>query len=142
MFIFKLWRFQAIFCYNVRSMAQNAAVIGIKYFFVDLVGGVIGFPVWWYTRGLKNAARFCFGSISNQWQGLSLSMWLKNLFTPMYGETSIGGKIISFFMRIVVLIGKLIVFVVWSIILVLLFGLYLVALPVVVLLILSGLVGM
>ncbi|MBU0531723.1 MAG: hypothetical protein ABIG32_02670 [Candidatus Uhrbacteria bacterium] len=123
-------------------MAQNAAVIGIKYFFVDLVGGVIGFPVWWYTRGLKNAARFCFGSISNQWQGLSLSMWLKNLFTPMYGETSIGGKIISFFMRIVVLIGKLIVFVVWSIILVLLFGLYLVALPVVVLLILSGLVGM
>ena len=122
-------------------MAQNAAAIGIKYFFVDLVGGVVGFPVWWYTRGLKKATGFVFGSISNQWQGLALGAWLKNLFTPMYGETSIGGKLISFFMRIVVLIGKGIVFVVWSIISLLLLGLYLIALPAVVILILTSLIG-
>jgi len=122
-------------------MAQNAAVIGIKYFFVDLVGGVVGFPVWWYTRGLQNAVRFCFGSISNQWQGLALSMWLKNLMTPMYGETSIGGRIVSFLMRIVVLVGKGIVFVGWSIILVSIFTFYLLALPAVIILILVNIIG-
>ncbi len=114
-------------------MAQNIALIGIKYFFVDLVGGVLSFPVWWYTRGLKLAARFCFGSIKNQWLGLGLSVWLKNLFVPMYGETAISGRIISFFMRIAVLIGKGVLFIIWSIVMVLLFVVYLLVLPFVVL---------
>lgn len=116
-------------------MSQNAAVIGIKYFFVDLIGGVIGFPLWWYSRGLVQAAKFCFGSIANQWRGLALGIWLKNLFTPMYGETEIAGRIISFFMRLVVLFGKGVLFVVWSLILLALFAAYLIVLPFVVLMI-------
>ena len=120
-------------------MSQNVAVIGIKYFFVDLIGGVIGFPLWWYSRGLKLAAGFCFGSIANQWHGLGLGIWLKNLFTPMYGETEIAGRIISFFMRIVVLIGKGIFFVIWTAIMLAFFAAYLIVLPFVVLMILYNL---
>jgi len=122
-------------------MTQNVVVIGIKYFFIDLVGGVIGFPVWWYTRGLSNAAKFCFGSIGNQWQNLGLGVWLKNLFVPMYGETEISGRIISIFMRFVVLIGKGIAFVFWSILLLILFGLYLILPPLVVLFFITSLFG-
>lgn len=122
-------------------MAQNVVVIGMKYFFIDLFGGVVGFPIWWYTRGLANTARFCFGSIGRQWQNLGLGVWLKNLFVPMYGETELSGRLISIFMRFVVLIGKGIAFIVWSIILVTLFVIYLLLLPLVVLVIVVNIIG-
>lgn len=110
-------------------MSQNIAVIGIKYFFVDLIGGVVKFPLWWYTRGLKQTAAFCFGSIRNRWQGLGLGVWLKNLFVPMYGDTSFGGRIISFFMRGVVILGKGLLFILWSLLMLVVMVLYLVVLP-------------
>ncbi len=123
-------------------MVQNVAVIGIKYFCIDLIGGIIGFPLWWYSRGLKDAVHFCFGSIRNQWLNLALGIWLKNLFIPMYGETSIAGRIISVFMRSVILVGRGIIFIVWTIIMVALFALYLVILPFVVIALVYNLAGM
>ena len=110
-------------------MAQNIVVIGIKYFFVDLIGGVLNFPLWWYTRGLKITAQFCFGSVQSQWQALGLSVWLKNLFVPMYGETAISGRIISFFTRVGVLVGKSIFLAIWSVFMVVAFAAYLILLP-------------
>jgi hypothetical protein len=110
-------------------MAQNIVVIGIKYFFVDLIGGVLNFPLWWYTRGLQITARFCFGSIQNQWLALGLSVWLKNLFVPMYGETAISGRVISFFTRLAILFGKSVFLAIWSVFMVIGFAAYLILLP-------------
>ena len=59
----------------------------------------------------------------------------------MYGETEISGRIISIFMRFVVLIGKGIAFVFWSILLLILFGLYLILPPLVVLFFITSLFG-
>ena len=39
-------------------MMQNTAVLGLRYFAVDLFGGVLFFPVWWYTRGLAMILRW------------------------------------------------------------------------------------
>ena len=113
-------------------MAQNIALIGIKYFFIDLVGGVLNFPIWWYTRGLNKAQRFCFGSIKDRWNDLAIGLWFKNLFVPMYGETAISGRLISLLARIAMLVGKGVAFIVWSIILLILLIIYLLALPFVV----------
>ena len=122
-------------------MAQSNIVLGIRVFFVDLIGGIIKFPFWWYTTGLKIAAGFCFGSIKNQWLSLGVGVWLRNLFVPMYGETTIAGKIISFFARLAMIVGKSIWFVLWSLILMAAMLLYLIIVPITILNILYHLLG-
>ncbi|MFH1315607.1 MAG: hypothetical protein ABIH67_04380 [Candidatus Uhrbacteria bacterium] len=115
----------------MRIMVQSNLVLGIRYFFIDLIGGVLNFPIWWYTRGLNKAQRFCFGSIKDRWKDLAIGLWFKNLFVPMYGETAISGRLISLLARIAMLIGKGTAFIIWSLILIALLIIYLIALPVV-----------
>ena len=110
-------------------MAQNAAGIATKYFFVDFLGGIILFPVWWYTRGLAMMTKWFLGSVKTGSQWFGLSVWVKNLFVPMYGETTIQGRLISFFMRLVVIIGKSIAVGVWACIAFIAYAAYLLALP-------------
>jgi len=38
---------------------------------------------------------------------VGLRVWLKNLFAPMFGQTDWQGRLISFFMRLAVLGGRL-----------------------------------
>jgi hypothetical protein len=47
----------------------------------------------------------------------------------MYGETSFSGKLISFFMRLVMVIARGFATFIWMLIAILLFALYLVTLP-------------
>lgn len=69
------------------------------------------FPLWWYTVGflrfLKNVASF----LSEQWIIIGAGAWIKNLFTPMYGQRDFTGRAISFFIRIVQIIFRFIMFV-------------------------------
>ena len=79
-------------CYTVVRMTLRAVL-------ADLFKGVFFFPVWWYSRGLVSTARFCVDTIQNQARELSVSIWLKNLFVPMYGSYDIAGRLISFVVR-------------------------------------------
>lgn len=88
----------------------------MKYFFVDFIGGIVMFPVWWYTRGLKIAAGRAFHSVEDASQWLGLGVWVKNLFVPMYGETSWQGKLISFFVRLFMIIVRGLGVVAWTIV--------------------------
>lgn len=67
--------------------------------FYELVVDAVRFPAWWYTTGLVHTIQSLFGV----WQGyartLAISVWIKNIFVPMYGQYSIQGRIISVFMR-------------------------------------------
>lgn len=85
----------------------------LSFFFQELLFDVVRFPVWWYSGGLMQIARFWGGQIRGRAEQLSLRIWLRNMFTPMYGDYTKSGRLISFFLRIVVLIGRLFVFVVW-----------------------------
>ena len=111
-------------------MTSSALVLAFKYFAVDLFYGIVGFPMWWYTRGLAIATHYIFNSINSSWQNLGLGIWIKNLFTPMYGESSISGRAISIFMRFVVLIAKLVVFLFLSLFYLIIFLFYVAILPV------------
>lgn len=97
-------------------MAQNALVLGARYFLIDLVGGIIFFPLWWYSRGLWRAARFCYQSLHDEARVLAIGVWARNLFVPMYGAYDIWGRIISFLMRVVQIFGRLVVLTVYSLI--------------------------
>ena len=64
-------------------------------FFLDL----LFFPIWWYTGGVKHMLIFCYGLFSGANGYLAPSLWLKNIFTPMFGQHDLQGRIVSFFIR-------------------------------------------
>lgn len=60
-------------------------------------------PVWWYTTGLKDVFFATLNSMRSASVFFGLGVWVKNLFVPMYGETSFSGRAISFGVRLVVI---------------------------------------
>lgn len=85
-------------------MAQPVIVQATRIFFVDLVGGLLGFPVWWYTKGVVRWSKFMWGWFSGYRASLAVAVWVKNIFVPMYGSYDIVGRLISFFMRVAMII--------------------------------------
>ena len=85
-------------------MAQPLIVQASKVLIVDLVGGILGFPFWWYGKGVKAWTGFVwdwFGTVRAQ---LGVQVWIKNIFVPMYGSYDIAGRLISFFMRVAMIV--------------------------------------
>ncbi len=114
-------------------MAEGRIILApIKYIAIEVIWDVIYFPIWWYTKGLIRVAKYCTTSASIHInRRLALGVWLRSMFKPMYGDYTKEGRIISFFMRIVVLFYKLVLTVVWLAVLCLVFVLW-VVLPIVV----------
>lgn len=93
-------------------MKQNTFFIALKYISVDLIGDILLFPLWWYTKGLKKTVLFCVKKAKNAENALGLKIWLTSLFKPMYAQYDWQGRIISFFMRIFQIIIRSFLFVV------------------------------
>lgn len=71
-------------------------------------------PIWWYTRGLWKQMRGSMGSLNARADTLAVDVWMKNIFVPMYGQYDIVGRLISFFMRVAQIIGRMIALIVWG----------------------------
>jgi len=95
----------------------------------DFARGIVMLPVWWYTIGLATVVSGSVRNVKSVVRNFGLDVWAKNLFVPMYGETTFSGKLISFLMRFVVVIFQSLGVVIWSVILFALFIVYLIALP-------------
>ena len=107
-------------------MTRNTVIISsVKYFFIDLLGSFVYFPIWWYSFGLKKILFFIGKSIIERSRALALKIWLKNLFRPMFADYSRAGRIISFFMRIILLIWRFLALFTWSIYMIILLILWL-----------------
>jgi len=78
----------------------------IKSTFLHGLVNIITFPFWWYTVGLKKRFLGLINGISNLFRNLALKLMFTHLFKPMFGERSISGRIISFFMRLIILIWR------------------------------------
>jgi hypothetical protein len=110
-------------------MKSSQSTLVLKYLVADLIREILFLPIWWYTIGLARMAMWCGASVRGAAHTTGLSIWAKNLFVPMYGETSFSGKLISFFMRLVMVIARGFATFIWMLIAILLFALYLVTLP-------------
>ncbi|NCO23158.1 hypothetical protein GW896_00625 [Candidatus Kuenenbacteria bacterium] len=93
----------------------------LKSFIFDPIFTVLYFPFWWYGPGLLKRAKGLAKRIKNLSHDLALKIMFINLLRPMFGEYSRSGRIISFFMRCVLLIWRLILFSLGVIFFVLLF---------------------
>lgn len=109
----------------MRSAAGGMA----KYLFVDLAGSVIRFPVWWYTSGASGVARWLVRELGYRWKSYNFVIWMRNFFVPMYGQYDWSGRLVSVFMRFVVLVGRIIALAIEAVVYVALFALWLAAPP-------------
>jgi len=83
---------------------------------VSLILEIVYFPLWWYSIGffrlLKNIGNFW----RDQEKSLGFSVWLKNIFVPMYGQYDWAGRLISFFVRLVQIVIRGLALLFWLII--------------------------
>ena len=74
-------------------------------------------PIWWYIGGLWKQLKWIVGSFDARQMDLAIDVWFKNLLVPMYGQYDFAGRLISFFMRLVQIVGRMMVLLVWGILL-------------------------
>lgn len=96
-----------------------------RFFLKDFLGDFVAFPLWWYSKGTLRIIQFIMEKAERVAQTLSLRIWMKNLFVPMYAQYDLAGRVISFFLRIAVLIYRLIVFIIWLAVLLAMLGIWL-----------------
>jgi len=111
-------------------MTNNFAIYSIKII-VEIFKDILMFPFWWYSRGLINTFLKLVNFIKNKEKVLGISIWIKNIFRPMYGQTDWQGKLISIFIRLMQIIFRSIVLLFWILIVVILLVCW-IALPIVI----------
>jgi hypothetical protein len=79
----------------------------------QIIGQILYFPVWWYTVGFVRLVRGAWRFFRNQEKSLAWSIWIKNLFVPMYGQNDWAGRLISFFVRSAQILGRSVVLFFW-----------------------------
>lgn len=79
----------------------------------QLILDILYFPLWWYGVGLRRVMFGLFHMLQDANASLAPGLWLRNIFTPMYGQTDFQGRLMSFFMRLVNIIGGLFALIVY-----------------------------
>jgi hypothetical protein len=87
-------------------MAQTVAGAVAKFVLKDFFGSIIGFPVWWFTRGFVYFAGVYSRTLKGFANQFAVGVWVKNIFVPMYGSYDWSGRIISFFVRVAQIIVR------------------------------------
>ena len=80
---------------------------------IEVLRDIVYFPLWWYSFGLVEALKKVKNFIINRERSLGLLVWIKNIFTPMYGQRDIAGVLISFFMRLVQIVFRGVAMLFW-----------------------------
>jgi hypothetical protein len=110
-------------------------VLILQHLLLESILDIFYFPVWWYTKGARFAARYAFYLLKSGNANLAPGLWLANLLVPMYGQFDLQGRIISFFMRLVQIIARTFGLLIWLAFCFILFLIWL-GLPILVLLML------
>ncbi len=71
-------------------------------------------PIWWYSAGFLKVLTSAFGQVVYQYEYLGLGVWIKNIFTPMYGMYDWESRIISFLVRIAQIFVRGILLILWT----------------------------
>jgi len=93
-------------------MTSNRSIVlaVARYLLLDLVGDLLYWPIWWYTVGLKSMLVKRRQALWEMSEILALRLLVLNIFQPMYAQYDREGRIISFFIRIIILLFRGIIF--------------------------------
>ena len=67
---------------------------------------LLSLPVWWYQDGLLWLWHRSRIFLKNTVRSLNIYVWIRYLFVPMFGENNFSGRIISFCMRCLQIVGR------------------------------------
>jgi hypothetical protein len=79
------------------SAPQGGKTVSLAW---DIGGDIVRFPAWWYGQGLMNAAQYALGFVQGYARKFGFMVWVKNVFTPMFGRYDWQSRLISVFMRV------------------------------------------
>ena len=82
---------------------------------LEFLAKILYFPLWWYGVGLMKKIKSLFYFLKSKEEELGLGVWVKNILVPMYGQRDFAGRAISFFIRLVQIILRTMVLVIWFI---------------------------
>ncbi|KKU49031.1 hypothetical protein A3H10_03945 [Candidatus Uhrbacteria bacterium RIFCSPLOWO2_12_FULL_46_10] len=85
---------------------------------------IIYVPVWWYTFGAVRAVSRFLTRLNDGNDYLGWSVWLFNIFTPMYAQTDLTGRLISIGVRIVQVMARSVLFLGWILVVVIMLMAY------------------
>lgn len=83
---------------------------------ISLILEIVYFPIWWYSVGFFRIAKNIWRFFLGREKALGFSIWLKNIFVPMYGQYDWAGRLISFFIRLIQIVFRGIVLFFWGLI--------------------------
>lgn len=79
----------------------------------QILKDIFFFPLWWYSFGLFYFSLKIRDFIIYQARSLALLVWIKNIFTPMFGQHDWQGYLISFFIRLIQIIFRSFIMILW-----------------------------
>lgn len=85
-----------------------------KSIILEILIDFLYWPIWWYTRGFLKFLVLAMDQIYDQYEYLGLGVWIKNIFTPMYGMYDWESRLISFLVRVAQIIARGILLFLWS----------------------------
>lgn len=97
-------------------LSQNIFFISFKKLLYNSLRDILYFPVWWYTKGLKNKWKSTIRTIESGNDILGVTLWYKSILKPMYAQKDFAGRLISFGMRLVIALARTILFLLWILI--------------------------
>ncbi|WKZ25179.1 MAG: hypothetical protein QY321_01985 [Patescibacteria group bacterium] len=96
-------------------MDITSVISAVSSSLLKLLLDLVYFPFWWYSVGFIKVLVWSKNFIIGKARGLAILVWLKNIFTPMFGQRDWVGMLISFFMRVVQIIARSIMLFFWII---------------------------
>ncbi|MFA6994971.1 MAG: hypothetical protein WC249_01000 [Patescibacteria group bacterium] len=73
---------------------------------LQILGEILYFPLWWYSVGFFRLLVSLWKFWRNLEKILGFSVWVKNIFVPMYGQRDFASRLISFVMRSVQIVVR------------------------------------
>ena len=96
---------------------------------------ILTFPLWWYTSGSRVVWQWTKRELRFGLHQTGLLLFARHMHEPLYGDYTKSGIILSFFLRLVLLLYKLLLFIIRAILVVVAAVLYLLLLPLVIVMI-------
>ena len=91
---------------------------------------ILTFPIWWYTDGAGLIWRISKRKLALAIRTSGLGIFARHLTEPIYGDYTRTGRIVSFFLRIVLLVAKFIFLLIRFAVIIFFYVCYLAILPV------------
>lgn len=87
-------------------MASSVTGDAVKFVAVDLIADFLLFPVWWYTEGFVRALRTGGRWLADARRMMAVGLWARHLFVPMFAQYDLWGRVISFSIRLAMIIVR------------------------------------